>query len=140
VKVAAKMRVARGALSRRDLRDRVVAAVRVDDEVALRTAEDAARSLAASVTGEDERDVGVTAVVRADEGPDEAVLRLPEAVVLHPHPSLVGLHHRARSDPFEDPRRDRPHDFTRSVQKLVHRRACEREAEPPEVLLEAVDR
>src|SRR5262249_20123987 len=53
VKVATKVRVTRCALAARHVGDDVVAAVRVDDQRALRAAKELLRCLATSIAGED---------------------------------------------------------------------------------------
>src|SRR5690242_15373028 len=69
VEVAPQMRVASRALSLRDVRDDVVAAVRVDDQRALGATEETLGRLAAPIAGEDVGDVLLAVLVGGDEGP-----------------------------------------------------------------------
>ena len=90
------------ALSLRHLCYDVVAAVRVDDQRALGAAEEPLGRLAASIAGKDVRDVVVAVLVGCDESPDEAVLRLARAVLLHQQARLVGADDRACADLVEE--------------------------------------
>jgi hypothetical protein len=82
VEVAAQMRVAGRASSRRDLVDDVVAAVAIDEQQSLRAFEQGLRRRAGAILGEDVRDIEAAIVVARVEGPDEAVLGLA-ALVAH---------------------------------------------------------
>ncbi len=127
VKVAPQVCVAGGALAARDVRDDVVAAVRVDDQRALRATEELLRRLAAPITCEDVSDVVIAVLVGRDECPHEAVLRLARAIVLHQEPRLVGADDGPHSDLLDESLPQRLGQLARSVQEIVHRRASDRE-------------
>src|SRR5690242_17052992 len=128
------MRMTRGALALRHISDDVVAAVCVDDQRALRSAEEPLWSLATPIAGEDVRDVGFAVLVGRDESPHETVLRFARAVVLHQKARLVGADDRPHSDLLDESLPQRLGQLARAVQEVVHRRACEWKAATREVL------
>ena len=122
---------ARAATRRRDL---VVAGVHVDDERALRAAEDLGGRVAAAAGAEAVRDDGGGLV--AQEGPHEGALLGAQ----HLDRGLVGAHDGRRAHQRQHARDERGEQLGGAMKEVGHRAACDRDSEAAEALLQPVDR
>jgi hypothetical protein len=132
--MAARVRQARGTRAPAGRRDLVVAGVHVDDERPHRAAEYLGGRVAAAAGTEAIDDDGRGLV--AQESPHEGAFLGAQ----HLDRGLVGAHDGRRAHEGQHARDQRLEQFGRAMKEVGHGAARDGDAEPPEALLEPVDR